>query len=285
MMPRPSGSTELPLILLIPGFSLISESQPQDFGSSSSKLLAYLALQREPLERTAVAAALWPHVRDSRAAANLRTALWRVSQIDANLIQNIGNKIGLSPDINVDYRHHENLARRVLNREPLETLIDGPDCQRSDIEQMVQCLTGELLTHWYDDWLIVHQERWRQLRLHALDSLSLQLTEAGRHASAVDAATAAVAAEPLRESGYRSLMVAHLAEGNVSEAVRTHERYSTLLERELGIAPSLQMYELLNQATGTASVRARGGGDRSQPRATGRRPTGNGRVATGSRRQ
>jgi DNA-binding SARP family transcriptional activator len=246
-------------------------------------LLAYLALQREPLERTAVAAALWPHVRDSRASANLRTALWRVSQIGADLIQILGNKIGLCPDVDVDYRHHEKLARRVLNREPLETLTETTERDRRKTEDLIHRLTGELLTHWYDDWLILHQERWRQLRLHALDSLSLQLTEAGWHASAVDAATAAVAAEPLRESGYRSLMVAHLAEGNVSEAVRTHERYSTLLERELGIAPSLQMYELLNQATGNASAQTRKAGNRRQPRATGRRSVDNGWAVTGSR--
>ena len=49
-------------------------------------------------------------------------------------------------------------------------------------------------------------------------------------------------------------MTAHLAEGNVSEVVRTHRRYCTLLERELGIAPSLQMYELLSRTTGTASA-------------------------------
>ena len=103
----------------------------------------------------------------------------------------------------------------------------------------------------------MHQERWRQLRLHALDSFSIQLTEAGYHADAVDAATAAVAAEPLRESGYRSLMMAHLAEGNVSEAVHTYERYSTLLEHELGIAPSLQMYELLNTALDSGRVEAK----------------------------
>jgi DNA-binding SARP family transcriptional activator len=125
---------------------------------------------------------------------------------------------------------------------------------RLGIERIIERLTGELLSHWYDGWLGLHQERWRQLRLHALDVLSIELTEAGYHAAAVDAATAAVAAEPLRESGYRSLMVAHLAEGNVSEAVRTHERYRILLERELGIAPSPQMYELLSETTGTRSA-------------------------------
>jgi DNA-binding SARP family transcriptional activator len=280
----PPGQEEQPRISLIPGFGVISESQPQDFGTSSSKLLAYLALQREPLERTAVAAALWPHVRDARAAANLRTALWRVSQLDPDLVEVGGNRIGLNPDVEIDYRQYEDLARQVLRRESLETLIETSEGPQLGIEHTIHRLTGELLTHWYDEWLIVHQERWRQLRLHALDSLSLQLTEAGWCASAVDAATAAVAAEPLRESGYRSLMVAHLAEGNVSEAVRTHERYCTLLERELGIAPSLQMYELVSQATGTASARTVNGADRPRSGAAGRRPMENVRAISASRR-
>ncbi len=280
----PPGQEEQPRISLIPGFGVISESQPQDFGTSSSKLLAYLALQREPLERTAVAAALWPHVRDARAAANLRTALWRVSQLDPDLVEVAGNKIGLNPEVEIDYRQYEDLARQVLRRESLETLIETSQGPQLGIEHTIRCLTGELLTHWYDEWLIVHQERWRQLRLHALDSLSLQLTEAGWCASAVDAATAAVAAEPLRESGYRSLMVAHLAEGNVSEAVRTHERYCTLLERELGIAPSLQMYELVSQATGTASARTVNGADGPRSRAAGRRRMENVRAIAASRR-
>lgn len=281
----PPRQANLPRISLIPGFSFISESAPQDFGTSSSKLLAYLALQRAPLERTAVAAALWPHVRDARAAANLRTALWRLSQLDPDLIENTGSRIGVSPDVSVDQKDCESLARRVLTGRPLEELLDDGESPRVDAQHVIRRLTGELLTHWYDEWLTLHQERWRQLRLHALDLLSLKLTEAGLHAAAVDAATAAVAAEPLRESGYRSLMVAHLAEGNVSEAVRTHDRYCTLLERELGIAPSPQMYELLKQATGTASARSRRASDQARPRGSARRALTDGRAVARPRQR
>ncbi len=240
-------------VSLLPGFGVGRGEDACDVTGASAKLLAYVALCREPVERTIVSSTLWPCVRDARANANLRTALWRVTQSHPDLLVVDRSKLGLGPEVDVDYRARGELARRVLKGEVLPEIIATSDDARGDIQLLVESLTGELLNHWYEDWLSSHQERWRQLRLHALDALSLQLSEAKFHAAAVDAATAAVAAEPLRESGYRALIVAHLAEGNVGEAVRTHERYRTLLERELRISPSLQMYELLTKATGTAS--------------------------------
>ena len=59
----------------------------------------------------------------------------------------------------------------------------------------------------------------------------------GRVLSAVDG-------EPLRESAHRTLMLAHLAEGNASEAIRQYGVYSTLLRKELGMDPSGQIREL-----------------------------------------
>ncbi len=272
-----------PRISLIPGFAAASGLRPHEFGTTSAKLLAFLTLQQDPTERAVVAGTLWPEVDDARAAANLRTALWRVGQLDAGMIVPAASTLVLDPLVRVDYRCSERLARLVLTKEPLADLVADFESQkglssttaeranlRPGIQQIIQSLTGELLTHWYDDWLGLYQERWRQLRLHALDSLSIQLTEAHYHADAVDSATAAVAAEPLRESGYRSLMVAHVAEGNVSEAVRTYEHYATLLDRELGIAPSVQMCELLSQTTGPVSTTGNGNG-RRRPTMGGRR--------------
>ena len=270
-------------ITLIPGFAVSSGSELPEFGMTAAKLLAFLALQGEPTERTVVAGSLWPVVHDARATANLRTVLWRISQLTNDLIVTTASKLDLHSQVEVDHRCYERLARQVLIKEPLSDLVAGfegsggsghagpeVDSIRPGIQRIIQSLTGDLLTHWYDDWLGLHQERWRQLRLHALDSLSIQLTEAGYHAAAVDAATAAVAAEPLRESAYRSLMMAHLAEGNVSEATLVHERYCTLLESELGIAPSLQMYELFAQITAVESA-AKDDLAKKRPKPSGRR--------------
>ena len=58
----------------------------------------------------------------------------------------------------------------------------------------------------YDDWVLVQRDRFRQLRLHALEALCERLTASGRYGEAIDAGLAAVCAEPLRESSHRVLI-------------------------------------------------------------------------------
>ncbi|MGF1596698.1 MAG: hypothetical protein ACFCVK_07160 [Acidimicrobiales bacterium] len=138
----------------MPGFAAVSRSERVEFGTSAAKLLAFLALQEEPTERSVIAATMWPDVTDARAAANLRTVLWRVSQLDEDLIVPIGSKLGLHPEVEVDHRYHEWLARQVLTKEPLPHLMaaietsscsGGPtpdaDDQRPSIRETIASLT------------------------------------------------------------------------------------------------------------------------------------------------
>ena len=104
---------------------------------------------------------------------------------------------------------------------------------------------GELLPEWFDDWIVVERERLRQVRLHGLEALCDRLSAAGHHSQAVQVGIAAVADEPLRESAQRTLIQAHLAEGNVSEAVRQFQVYRRLLREELGVGPSAALEGLV----------------------------------------
>jgi DNA-binding SARP family transcriptional activator len=81
--------------------------------------------------------------------------------------------------------------------------------------------------------------------MHSLEALCVRLTKAGRHALAIDAGLAAVACEPLRESAQRVLIEAHLAEGNVFEAVRQYDSFRALLRESLRIEPSAALRELV----------------------------------------
>ena len=87
--------------------------------------------------------------------------------------------------------------------------------------------------------------------LHALEALSRRLVELGRYADAVEAAIAAIAAEPLRESAQRALIEAHLSEGNWVEAHRGFVTYRDLLRRELGVSPSHELASYLYQSAAT----------------------------------
>src|SRR5215210_3933939 len=65
-----------------------------------------------------------------------------------------------------------------------------------DLASAESALGAELLPDWYDEWLQFERERYRQVRLHALEALASAFSRAGRHAQAVEAALGAVAAEP-----------------------------------------------------------------------------------------
>jgi DNA-binding SARP family transcriptional activator len=71
----------------------------------------------------------------------------------------------------------------------------------------------------------------------------------GAFADAAAAAQAAVKGDPLRESPRAALIRVHLAEGNVSEALREFAQYRTLLLRELDLEPTPRLQALLDQVT------------------------------------
>jgi len=109
----------------------------------------------------------------------------------------------------------------------------------------------------------------RQLRLHSLDALAEKLSRAGRHGEAVQVAHAAVRSEPLRETAHRALVRIHLAEGNISEALRAYESFRALLLDELGVAPSAMMQAPLSGLRRPQPVRALPAAHQTLPEAVG----------------
>jgi DNA-binding SARP family transcriptional activator len=213
---------------LLDGFDLVCGGASVALPLSSQRLVAFVALHERPVLRSYVAGSLWLESSEERANANLRSALWRLHRNGRRVVECLGQRLALDPKVVVDLRESEGLAQRVLN--------DGGD----DLEIEPSALTGELLPGWYDDWTLFERERFRQIRLRALDTLCERLTQAGRLDAALEAGLAAIAAEPLRESSHRAVMRAHLADGNVAEAVRQYRLCRRLLNDQLGLEPSDQ---------------------------------------------
>ena len=65
-------------VTLLDGFALRVDGQPVAVPPSSQRLLAFLAIHERPVARGALAAALWPDTTIRRAAACLRSALYRL---------------------------------------------------------------------------------------------------------------------------------------------------------------------------------------------------------------
>jgi DNA-binding SARP family transcriptional activator len=220
---------------LLGGFELRCAGHDVAVSRSGQRLLALLALQARPLERLWVAGTLWLDATEERAGASLRSALWRLPQPGGvAVVEASPTHLRLARDLDVDV--HELAARARGLESPAG--LPGPDVDPS-------ALARDLLPDWYEDWVVLERERFRQLRLHALEALCRRLTQAGRFGAAVQAGLAAVAGEPLRESAHRTLIQAHLAEGNPGEAVRQYHLYRRLLAGELAIEPSAAIRELV----------------------------------------
>jgi DNA-binding SARP family transcriptional activator len=209
-------------------------STTDDLPRAVQRLVAHLCLYHRPT-RTATAGHLWPDVPEDNAHGSLRSALWRLNKAAPGLIEMSGSALGLAADVQVDVRHLEQWARRAI------APATGPE----DVAVPDAALLGELLPGWYDDWILLERERLRQLRLQALEAVAARLASLGRHCEALQAAHAAVRAEPLRESAHRTVVSVHLSEGNVAEAVRAYEFFRTMLQDELGVPPTEQMTRLV----------------------------------------
>jgi DNA-binding SARP family transcriptional activator len=231
------------MLNLLHGFSLRVGPKHLPLMWSSQRLVALLALKEQPSSRAFVAGTLWPDTTDTRANANLRSSLWRVQRACGTLVICSAQRLCLAPGVVVDLGEAVLAAHRLLDR--------SDDCEDVLNMETLSVLSADLLPDWYDDdWVVVHQERHHQLRLHALEAMCDRFAAARRYGEAIEAGLAAVRAEPLRESAHQSLVKVHLAEGNRFEATRQYQSCCRLLQRELGLGPSPVMEALL--ANGTA---------------------------------
>jgi DNA-binding SARP family transcriptional activator len=231
-------------LTLLNAFALECDGVAVQLPASAQRVLAFVALHEHPVRRPYVAGSLWLDSPEERAYANLRSALWRLRRFGSRLVDAEGSELALGRDVEVDLRECEQLARRAVARE-----------QRGPEALDVRLFGSDLLPDWYEDWVVIEREHYRQLRLHALDALCEQLTASGRLDEALEAGLAAVAGEPLRESAQRALIRVHLAEGNGGEAVRQYRLYRHLLDEQLGIEPSPLMAELVRDLDAVETIR------------------------------
>jgi DNA-binding SARP family transcriptional activator len=220
---------------LLRDFQLTCDGVPVHLPMSGQRVLAYLALREGPMTRTGLAGTLWPETTEHRAMASLRSALWRVNRPGLRLVEATATHATLTDAMTVDVRR--------LTRSVVAALSRPGTVDRSTLAEVSGA--EELLPGWYDDWVLFERERLRQLRLHALESLCVQLTDEGEYAAAIDVGLGAVAADPLRETARRSLIRAFLAEGNQAEAIGQYLSYRRLLKVELDVAPSAQIEAMI----------------------------------------
>jgi len=223
-------------LTLLRQFELGADGQLVRLASSAQRLLALVALSDGPVSRSRASGTLWPEVDEWRASASLRSALWRLGRPASRALVVTRGHLELAPDVAVDVVTAQTVAHR---------LVQGGTDDAPEASAALGLLSHDVLPGWDEDWVIVERERFRQLRLHALEHLADRLCDEGRFADATGAAMAAVEAEPLRESAHRALIGVYIREGNLGQAVRHADAFTGFLRRELGVEGSPLLEELV----------------------------------------
>jgi DNA-binding SARP family transcriptional activator len=227
---RPEGR-----LTLLDAFELSCHGSTIEVPAPAQRLLAYLAIEDRPLHRGYLAGALWLNSTEAHASGSLRSALWRIRRSGCKVVEETSHQLRLSAKVAVDVHEAYSWASRVQDS---ARPIGAADVTEASTP-------AELLRDWYDDWVVLERERFRQVRAHALEVFCGRLAAEGRFAEAIEVGLAAVHNEPLRESAHRAVIGVHLAEGNRAEALRHYAYYRQLVTDGLGIEPSTRMESLV----------------------------------------
>jgi len=223
---------------LLSGFEVTSPTGTIELPSVGSRLVAYLALQDRPVPRTSVARDLWPQATHDKGQASLRSALWRIRKVCRRLVTSSQDRLTLGDDVEVDVDH---LVKLSQDLEPSGAAAEGE-------RPPMGLFAAELLPDWGDDWVLFERERLRLIALHTLDRISARCQQQGDNWAAAEYALMAIRLEPLRESSHRALIRAHVAEGNLCDALSQYQRYRELLRKELDAEPTGLMTDLITEA-------------------------------------
>lgn len=227
-------------LTLLNGWTLSRDGSRQKVAHRQQRLITALALLGER-PRTYLSGLLWPDSSDAQAAVGLRVSIWHVNHELPGLLDADGTtdvSVALSGQVLVDITG--------LQRE-----LQSPGAELSDSYPRWERLrTAELLPGWYEDWILVEQERFRALRTAALDSIASYHLSQGNTEETKAASKLAISLEPFRESSYRLLIQAHLATGDLVSALKTYRSFSAGLRREFGVGPSPSLVKLITGAVG-----------------------------------
>jgi DNA-binding SARP family transcriptional activator len=214
---------------------------PELPGVDAGRVVAYLAVHRRPQRRADLAADLWPGEPAAAAGQLLDEALaaLRGTGLLSDPEPGTGGPVALDAAVEVDLDAAMALVRRLADAP------GRPDSVPDDLPAAAALLRADVLPGWPAVWLDVERERFRQIRLNALEDLSTALSAAGRHAEAVELAEEAVKTAPSRESARRALIEAHLGQGGIAEAVAQYDEYQELLRSSVGASSAFGLEGLL----------------------------------------
>jgi len=224
-------------------------------------LLVYLAVEADhPHRRESLVGLFWPDCPEPVARHNLRQALFSLRQAigdhDATppylLISRDAIQLNRAGALTLDLAQFNTIFRTC--EESRSQGSEDPSIRAARLEEMVKLYRGEFLKHFFledsaefEQWALVQRE---SLHQHVLDAhsdlasyyeLHRDFQAARRHA------LRQLELDPWREEAHCQMMRALALDGQRSAALAQYETCRRVLAEELGVEPSAETRELVEQ--------------------------------------
>ena len=213
-------------------------------------LLAYLAVTRRAHSRDKLAALLWGEMSDTDAKNNLRQALTNLRKFFDDELTITRDSIEFTGDGIVDSMEFDSTLHSAssLDLEPASVILtDSLRLYRGDFLEGFHVRDAPD----FEDWMLTERARLRELALGALHTLTHFHTSRGNFPEAMTYASRLLTFDPWREEAHRQLMLLQARTGQLSAALSQYETCKKILEKELGVQPSLEtiaLYERIRSA-------------------------------------
>jgi predicted ATPase/DNA-binding SARP family transcriptional activator/Tfp pilus assembly protein PilF len=208
-------------------------------------LLAYLAVQSQPIPREHLAALFWESAAEAQGRANLSWVLNKLSSLLPGCLQ-------------VD-RHTVRFQRSDTYWLDIDAFEELTAQKKSDsLAAAVDLYRGEFADGLYLDgcaefeiWLVGERERWRERVARALGELIAYRSQRREYEQGLRFARRLLALEPWREETHRQVMRLLMRSGQRSAALAQYEACRRVLAEELGVEPTeetIALYERIRAA-------------------------------------
>jgi predicted ATPase/DNA-binding SARP family transcriptional activator len=215
----------------------------------AAALLAYMALHpRQNHGREVLLELFWPDKDEATGRDNLSTALAQLRR----QLEPGGSGTGglLVADRQTVRLHPAAFTTDVMAFEKgLEEAnrVPDPAAKAALLGEAVSLYKGELLPSFYDDWALREQGRLAGRYADALEQWGMALERADDIAGAIAALRRCVAADPLREEAYRSLMRLLCATQGPAAAKSVYQELTRYMREQMDAAPSLETRRLFER--------------------------------------
>ena len=239
MASNPGRDDELE-VRLLGSFEAKLNGEPMEISSRPAQsLLAYLILNpHKSFRREYLAGLLWPDSDETNARNNLRQTLWR-------LRKSVGEKFFLTDKVSVGFNPQSNYW---LDADLLQNGVDDTASAETAIRE-VTAYEGRLLPGFYDEWVMLEQERFQALYEDRMQRLLDRLVEESHWREACEWAERWIAQGLTPEPAYRALMTAHAGLGDQAGVAAVFQRCAEALDKELGVEPSAETQHLFQKLT------------------------------------